>query len=145
MVCFTSVQLKDFTYSRYFTELSDDEFCEAKDHVLALWAGVLGMWGVLPEPLRTHKRNAIASLLIAWYLADLYPSRLKGGMQSNAGMPVMSKRIGSVSLAFSKPGLPAVYDCLSSNQFGIKAANMLRYAPDMMGVYGNGGDYGEQA
>ena len=32
--------------------------------------------------------------------------------------------------------LPQAYDALASNQFGVKAAMLIRYAPDMMGIYG---------
>jgi hypothetical protein len=51
-------------------------------------------------------------------------------------MPLNGKTIKSVQLQFRKLNLPDSYEALGTNQFGVKAAEMIHYAPEMMGVYG---------
>lgn len=128
----------NFDFSRYISGLTEAEFEEAKDAVTAMWYGVFELWQRLPERVRNAKRELVLKYLIMWYLADMYPTRLTGGMMGNGGMPLSGKTIRSVQLQFKKLGLPDSYESLSTNQFGIKAAEMIHYAPEMMGVYGGG-------
>lgn len=136
MDAYSLVTYVDFTYKNKFTELTEDEFTEAKDIVKAMWYGVTQLWAVCEEDVRNQKRSAVLNLLIAWYLADVYPTRLTGGMQTSGGMPITRKRIRDVDISYASLNLPQAYDALGSNQFGVKAANLIRYAPEMMGVYG---------
>lgn len=136
MDAYSLVTYIDFTYKNKFTELSEDEFTEAKDIVKAMWYGVTQLWAVCEEDVRNQKRSAVLNLLIAWYLADVYPTRLTGGMQTSGGMPITRKRIRDVDISYASLNLPQAYDALGSNQFGVKAANLIRYAPEMMGIYG---------
>ena len=98
---------------------------------------VFEMWEVLPEDVKFKKREIIFSLLVMWYLADMYPTRLVGGMMGQGGMPLSAKSIKSIQLQFRKLNMPEGYDELATNQFGIKAASMIRTAPELMGVYGD--------
>ena len=138
---FSTLAYNDFTYKRFFDELSEEEFVESRDIVIAMWSGVLEMWGACSEEIKLRKRSACLNLLVAWYLADAFPDKVIG-VQTSGGMPLKSKSIadalGGITLSYRDLNLPASYDALSSNQFGIKAAMMIRYAPDMMGVYGVG-------
>lgn len=136
MIAYSLVTYVDFTYKNKFTNLSEDEFTEACNIVKAMWSGVLKMWNVCEEEDRNQKRSAVMNLLVAWYLADMYPTRLTGGMQTSGGMPISRKRIRDVDISYASLHLPAAYDALASNQFGVKAAMLIRYAPDMMGIYG---------
>ena len=136
MVAYSLLTYADFTYKNKFTELSEDEFTEACNIVKAMWSGVLKMWSVCEEEERNQKRSAVLNLLVAWYLADMYPTRLTGGMQTSGGMPITRKRIRDVDISYASLNLPQSYDALASNQFGVKAAMLIRYAPDMMGIYG---------
>jgi hypothetical protein len=136
MDAYSLVTYVDFTYKNKFTELTEDEFTEAKDIVKAMWYGVTQLWAVCEEEVRNQKRSAVLNLLIAWYLADVYPTRLTGGMQTSGGMPITRKRIRDVDISYASLNLPQAYDALGSNQFGVKAANLIRYAPEMMGIYG---------
>lgn len=136
MVAYSLVTYVDFTYKNKFSELSEDEFEEACNIVKAMWSGVLEMWGACEESIRNQKRSAVLNLLLAWYLADMYPTRLIGGLQSSGGMPLARKRIREVDLSYASLNLPESYGALASNQFGVKAAMLIRYAPDMMGIYG---------
>lgn len=136
MVAYSLLTYADFTYKNKFVELTEDEFTEASNIVKAMWSGVLEMWGACEESVRNQKRSAVLNLLIAWYLADMYPTRLTGGMQTSGGMPITRKRIRDVDISYASLHLPQSYDALASNQFGVKAAMLIRYAPDMMGIYG---------
>lgn len=129
----------NFNFSRYINGLTEQEFEEARDAVTAMWYGVFELWSPLPVEVRNAKRELVLKYLIMWYLADLFPTRLTGGMMGNGGMPLQGKTIKSIQLQFRKLGLPDSYESLSTNQFGVKAAEMIHYAPEMMGVYGGEG------
>ena len=136
MDAYSLVTYVDFTYTNKFSNLTEDEFSEAKEIVKAMWFGVTQLWAVCDEEVRNQKRSAVLNLLIAWYLADMYPTRLVGGIQTSGGMPITRKRIRDVDISYAQLNLPQAYDALGSNQFGVKAANLIRYAPEMMGIYG---------
>ena len=122
----------NFKFSRYILDLNESEFEEAKDSVTAMWYGVFELWEPLPSDVRMVKRELILNYLIMWYLADMFPTRLTGGVMGTGGMPLNSKTIKSINIQFRKLNLPESYDALGSNQFGIKAAEMIRFAPEMM-------------
>ena len=136
MDAYSLITYVDFTYKSKFNDLTEEEFTEAVDIVRAIWSGVLSLWAVCEEEVRNRKRSAVLNLLVAWYLADTYPTKLTGGMQTSGGMPITRKRIRDVDISYAQLNLPQAYDALGSNQFGIKAAMLIRYAPEMMGVYG---------
>ena len=69
----------DELMEKFFAE---EEFTEACDIVKAMWSGVLELWAVCEESVRNQKRSMAMNLLLAWYLADMYPTRLVGGIQS---------------------------------------------------------------
>ena len=131
-----ALAFSNFDFSRYILDLKEVEFEEAKDAVVAMWYGVFELWEPLPADVRLAKRELVLKYLIMWYLADMYPTRLAGGVMGTGGMPINSKTIKSINIQFRKLNLPASYEALGTNQFGIKAAEMIHYAPEMMGVYG---------
>lgn len=131
-----SLALESFDFSRYISDLTEEEFEEAKSAVQAMWYGVFELWSPLPKEVQNAKRALVFKYLIMWYLADLFPTRLKGGLMGTGGMPLNSKTIKSIQLTFRKLNLPNSYEALGTNQFGIKAAEMIHYAPEMMGIYG---------
>lgn len=126
----------NFKYSRYILDLTEEEFEEAKDAVTSMWYGVFELWEPLPADVRMVKRELILNYLIMWYLADMFPLRLTNGVMGTGGMPLNSKTIKSINIQFRKLQLPPSYEALGTNQFGVKAAEMIRYAPEMMGIYG---------
>lgn len=133
-----TLQYEDFYYKKYIRDLTREEFEEARDIVVAMWSGVLELWECLDSETKQRKRSLALSLLVAWYLVDLYPDRVTGGITSGGGLGVSGKSIRDVSIQYRdlNANLPQVYAALSTNQFGIKVADLLRYAPEMMGVYG---------
>lgn len=132
-----ALTFENFSFSRYIIDLTSEEFDEAKDAVVAMWYGVFELWEPLPGEIRLKKRELVLKYLIMWYLADLYPTRLTGGVMGSGGMPLNGKTIKSVQLQFRKLNLPDAYEALGTNQFGVKAAEMIHAAPEMGGVYGN--------
>lgn len=142
---FSTLAYNDFTYKRFFDKFTEEEFIEARDIVMSMWSGVLEMWGACSEEIKLRKRSACLNLLVAWYLADTFPDRVVG-LQTSGGMPISQKSIedglGGITIKYKDFKMPEAYDALSTNQFGIKAAMMIRYAPDMMGVYGIGSSAG---
>lgn len=133
-----ALAFSNFDFSRYILDLKEVEFEEAKDAVVAMWYGVFELWEPLPADIRLAKRELVLKYLIMWYLADMYPTRLAGGVMGTGGMPINSKTIKSINIQFRKLNLPASYEALGTNQFGVKAAEMIHYAPEMMGIYGGG-------
>lgn len=133
-----ALAFSNFDFSRYILDLKEVEFEEAKDAVVAMWYGVFELWEPLPSDVRLAKRELVLKYLIMWYLADMYPTRLAGGVMGTGGMPINSKTIKSINIQFRKLNLPASYEALGTNQFGVKAAEMIHYAPEMMGIYGGG-------
>lgn len=133
-----ALAFSNFDFSRYILDLKEVEFEEAKDAVVAMWYGVFELWEPLPADVRLAKRELVLKYLIMWYLADMYPTRLAGGVMGTGGMPINSKTIKSINIQFRKLNLPASYEALGTNQFGVKAAEMIHYAPEMMGIYGGG-------
>lgn len=131
-----ALAFSNFKYSRYILDLTETEFEEAKDAVVAMWYGVFELWEPLPNDIRMLKRVTVLEYLIMWYLADMYPTRLTGGIMGSGGMPLSGKTIKSIQLHFKKLNLPDSYESLGTNQFGVKAAEMIHYAPEMGGVYG---------
>lgn len=131
-----ALTFENFSFARYIIDLTSEEFDEAKDAVVAMWYGVFELWEPLPGEIRLKKRELVLKYLIMWYLADLYPTRLTGGVMGSGGMPLNGKTIKSVQLQFRKLNLPDAYEALGTNQFGVKAAEMIHYAPEMGGVYG---------
>ena len=133
-----SLAFQNFTFSRYIIDLTEAEFEEAKTAVISMWYGVFELWSPLPQEVRYAKREQVFKYLIMWYLADMYPARLTGGVMGTGGMPLSGKTIKSIQLHFRKMNLPDAYESLGTNQFGIKAAEMIHYAPEMMNIYGSG-------
>lgn len=131
-----ALAFSNFKYSRYILDLTEEEFEEAKDVVTSMWYGVFELWEPLSAEIRMVKRELVLNYLIMWYLADMYPLRLTNGVMGTGGMPLNSKTIKSINIQFRKLQLPASYEALGTNQFGVKAAEMIRYAPEMMGIYG---------
>lgn len=132
-----ALTFENFDFSRYIIDLTSEEFDMAKDSVIAMWYGVFELWEPLGAEIRMAKRELVLKYLIMWYLADLYPTRLTGGIMGSGGMPLNGKTIKSVQLQFRKLNLPASYEALGTNQFGVKAAEMIHYAPEMMLTLGS--------
>lgn len=124
----------DFYYASNFPTLTDTEINNAYEIVSVMFSGVLECWRVLSEPIRTKKRTLAINLLLAWYLADMNPSKAVG-VVSNGGMALSSKSIGGTSVSFSDMESQEGLKQLNSNVFGQKALALIQTAPERFGIY----------
>lgn len=104
---------------------------EAIDSVYTMFLGVASLWKFHGPDEYFAKVQLVYRLLICWYIADLYP-RYSPGIISNAGMPIVRKKIGPIDLTFnaaSSVGSPSdLLAPLLSNPFGAKVHLILRNA-----------------
>ena len=124
----------EFLYADNFPTLTDSAINAAYETVSVMFSGVMQLWGVLSEPIRTQKRNLCMNMLTAWYLLDTNPTSAVGIM-GNGGMAVTSKSIGGTSLSFEGMDAQEGIKQLNSNVFGQKALAMIQGAPERFGVY----------
>lgn len=125
---------QDFKFASNFPTLTDEQINNAYEIVSVMFSGVLTLWGVLGEPIRTQKRTLALNLLIAWYLLDANPSSAVGVI-GNGGMALTSKSIGGTSLSFADMDAQEGIKQLNSNVFGQKALMMIQSAPERFGIY----------
>lgn len=126
----------DFVYTANFPTLTSDQIQSGIDAVETMYYGTTQLWAIMPDPVRTNKRTLIENLLVAWWLANMFPGDVIGIM-ADGGMPLSSKSIGGVSLTKMQiDGLDPVMAVLQSNTFGLQALSMIRTAPEMAGIYG---------
>ena len=124
----------DFYYVSNFPTLTDTEINNAYEIVSVMFSGVLECWRVLSEPIRTKKRTLAINLLVAWYLADMNPTKV-AGIVSNGGMALSSKSIGGTSVSFSDMDAQEGLKQLNSNVFGQKALALIQTIPERFGIY----------
>lgn len=124
----------DFKYADNFPTLTDSQINSAYEIVSVMFSGVLTLWRVLAEPIRSAKRELCMNLLVAWYLLDSDPQSAVGVM-GNGGMAVTSKSIGGTSLSFDSMDAQEGIKQLNSNVFGQKALMMIQSAPERFGIY----------
>lgn len=119
-----------------FPALLDSEYNDFLDNevydIYVMFAGVNALWSGAPLQLWYDKARKCYGLLLAWYLTDTYPS-LTAGVASSSGIPILSKSIGGVKIAFGDPHtannkLPDLLSDLRSNPFGNKAYMMIKTA-----------------
>ena len=125
----------DFTYSSNFPSLTTAQIDAAIGVVETMYSGILECWNNLSEPLRANKRKLVENLLTAWYLANEYPSAVRG-VSSNGGQLLSSKSIGGTSVSYQQIAMQRGLEYLLSNKFGMEAAMMILSAPEMMSIYG---------
>ena len=125
----------DFTYSDHFTGLTNTQITAAIGVVETMFYGALQCWEILPDPPRTNMRLLLENLLVAWYLADIYPGSVRG-IVANGGLPLSSKSIGGTSVTFENIETQAGMSQLKTNTFGLQAFNMLQGAPERFLMYG---------
>lgn len=125
---------QDFKFASNFPTLTDEQINNAYEIVSVMFSGVLTLWGVLGEPIRTQKRTLALNLLIAWYLLDANPQSAVGVL-GNGGMALTSKSIGGTSLSFADMDAQEGIKQLNSNVFGQKALMMIQSAPERYGIY----------
>lgn len=67
--------------------------------VYTLFYGVGELWEHMPRREYVEKTQMCYGLLVAWYIADLFPG-LTLGVMSTGGIPLKSKQIGGTKITF---------------------------------------------
>jgi hypothetical protein len=125
----------EFKFARNFSGLTQDDYDDAYDEIFSRFAGVDSMWAILDSTMATSKRVLCYNYLVAWYLCDMFPSKVIG--VDADGRPVSSKSIGGTSVSMLQIGKSeSSLQELSTNTFGLKAKGMILSSPEMMGIYG---------
>lgn len=120
----------DFMFAERFKNLPGGAIEEAIAYIEVAWFGITSMWSKLPPILRDQKRNLCINYLVAWYLADLYPSTIQGVFTQN-GANIRSKNIGGTEVSFNSRHVQASLEVLTTNIFGIRALDMITTCPDV--------------
>lgn len=128
--------LSNFRFRENFVGISDSDMQLFLDEVEVAWSGIRSLWGKIAEPTRTQKRDLCMNYVSAWYIADLSPRALVGGVFSTGGTPLNSKSIDGVSVSYKDRVVPAGMSQFQSNGFGLKALDMIANAPDMLTIHG---------
>ena len=110
-------------------EIADTILREAIETIYSMWVGVSTLWEGHDRQVWFEKTRLCYRLLVCWYIADLYPE-FASGIMTTAGLPIVSKKIGPISIAYGKEALtPNSIDLLTpllSNAFGAKAHLMIK-------------------
>lgn len=123
-------------YGQSFPDLLPEDKNDILDtcinDVYTLFYGVSELWEHLPREAYVEKTQLCYGLLLAWYIADLFPDYTVGVM-STGGIPLKSKQIGGTKIMFgdtaSKVGAinnADLLQSLKSNAYGAKAYLMIK-------------------
>ena len=128
--------LDDFRFVNNFAGIAPNDMQLYLDEVEVMWAGVRTMWSKLPQALKQQKQDLCMQYLSAWYIADLLPKSVTGGVYNSGGTPLSSKSFDGLSVTYRPRSLPANMEQLASNAFGMKALDMLLSCPDRLLIHG---------
>lgn len=120
--------------NKFKDKLTDEDIQLAINCINADWSGVTTLWRVLPATQRENKVNLTLNYLVAWWLADAYPT-LVDGVFTTGGVPLVEKEIGGVRLRFKDQKVQDNYTKLKSNYFGLRALDLLLSAPEKYQLY----------
>ena len=123
-------------YGQSFPDLLDESKNEFLDtcinDVYTLFYGVGDLWSHMDRREYVDKTQLCYGLLLAWYIADLFPSYALG-VVSSGGIPIKSKQIGGVKITFGETASTAgavnnadLLQSLKSNSYGAKAYLMIK-------------------
>lgn len=123
-------------YGMAFPDILDKEYDSFLDtciqDIYSLFAGIPDLWDYLDRTVYENKTQMCYGLLVAWYIADLFPD-LGVGIMSTGGIPLKAKRIGNTSIQFGDTASSVgsvnnadLLNSLKSNSFGAKAYLMIK-------------------
>lgn len=134
-------------YAQAFPDLVPDEMNtfvdQAIDDTYTMFYGVNTLWAYMQTKEYYDKTRLCFGLLVAWYITDMYPEYAIG-IVTSGGIPVKSKSIGGIKIAFGDPNgaIPKVQNykdtlsSLKSNSFGAKAYTMITTSSAKMRIFG---------
>ena len=123
-------------YGQNFPDLlatdKDDFLKVCIDDVYSIFYGVSDLWSHLERTVYEDKTRLCYSLLVSWYITDMFPD-YSVGVVSMGGIPIKEKKIGGVTIKFSEANKSAgavnnadLLQSLKSNAFGAKAYTMIK-------------------
>lgn len=131
----------NFAYTSNFPSLSTNQIQAGIDFIEATWSGIFTLFSLDTQTVQQAKQAALENLLVAWYLADLFPTQVVG-ITGTGGQIIKRKEVGGnngVKIEFSdiagRLSNPA-YTQLFTNSFGEKAYTILMSSPERYMIYG---------
>lgn len=123
-------------YGQSFPDLLPEDKNDILDtcisDVYTLFYGVGELWEHLPREEYVDKTHLCYGLLVAWYIADLFPDYTLGVI-TTGGIPLKSKQIGGTKIMFGDTASTAgavnnadLLQSLKSNPYGAKAYLMIK-------------------
>lgn len=123
-------------YGQNFPDLlpeSKNDFLDsAISDVYAMFYGVSDLWMHMERKEYVDKTQLCYGLLLAWYIADLFPM-YTSGIMTMGGLPIKEKSIGGVKIQFGEMRNTGgnvnnadLLQSLKSNSFGAKAYLMIK-------------------
>lgn len=132
------ISAQDFLryHLQHFPRLSKPENAamldEAITTVYSMFHGVGTIWDIHEDKLVWYQKTvACYRLLVAWYMADMYPSMV-AGVPVMGGVALRRKKIGPVDVTYAdrreskNPDDEDLLESLRSNPFGGKAYLMIK-------------------
>ena len=124
-----------FPFNANFPGLVPAQVDAACVAVEAEWSGIQELFQTAANG--EAKRTILEGYLVGWWLMDMYPTKAVG-VSGDGGMPLTSKTIGGVSISRKDLEMQPALKQLESNAFGVKALSMLKSAPEMFTMFGQG-------
>jgi hypothetical protein len=128
-----------FPFKANFPSLIDGQIDAACLSIEAEWSGIQELFQTVANG--AAKRVILEGYLVGWWLADMYPTKVLG-ISGDGGMPLTSKSIGGVSMSRKDLEMQPAMKQLESNAFGVKALSMIKSAPEMFRMFGQGRSIG---
>ena len=127
--------VNSFMFRRYFTsKVTDENVEEAIQVIYTEWLGIPTLWSSLSTDTRTAKVNLCMNYLVAWWLADAFPSYVTG-IFTTGGVPLKEKKISNVNLRFKDSTAQSGLAQLETNYFGLRAESLIKSAPETYKLY----------
>ena len=113
------------------------------DDVYYMYAGVETLWSRQKPDIYFNKTRLCMLFLLAWYIADVYPTYAIG-VAGTGGMALKSKSVGGVKVVFGNPGGDGIgantkyRDTLAgllTNKFGKLAYDMINQAVAKLSIF----------
>ena len=126
----------NFIFQINFPSLDAVSIQNAINWIEVQYLGCWSLWSYLTPTQATMKKTFLEWNLVAWYLADHYPSYVTGVIAD--GAPLTEKTIGAGKGVSIKNRVIPAQDALiawTSNVFGRTALAMLQGNTDRMTIY----------
>lgn len=90
-------------YPDLLNDITNDFLDRCIDDVYTMYIGVQTLWARQTPDIYFGKTQVCMLFLIAWYIADVFPTYAIG-VAGTGGMALKSKSIGGVKVVFGTPG-----------------------------------------